>query len=314
MNRGGMRMRWRPAWNHSGLVGIVPWLLLMCMASAMAQTVQQGVALTGTVFTCTVSQGDSLTGIGARFGMEPRLLARANGLSATAKLKPGRVLEVDNRHIVPGGLDDGILINLPQRMLFRLVGGEVQSAYPIAAGKPTWPTPRGDFVVVTRETDKTWFVPPSIQQEMALEGKEILQKVPPGPDNPLGRHWLGLSIPGIGIHGTIAPQSIYHLQSHGCIRLHPDDVAELFAAVQKDDPGRLIYQPVLLYQAPGGTIFLEVHRDVYKKGVEAHKMARELAESAGVSGLINWDTAASVIDAREGVARDVTLATDGEIP
>jgi hypothetical protein len=57
-----------------------------------------------------------------------------------------------------------------------------------------------------------------------------------------------------------------------------------------------------------------VHRDVYKKGVEAHKMARELAESAGVSGLINWDTAASVIDAREGVARDVTLATDGEIP
>jgi L,D-transpeptidase ErfK/SrfK len=190
----------------------------------------------------------------------------------------------------------------------------VQSAYPIAAGKPSWPTPRGDFVVATLESDKTWFVPPSIQREMAMEGKEVLQKVPPGPYNPLGRHWLGLSIPGIGIHGTIAPQSIYHLQSHGCIRLHPDDVAELFAVVQKGDPGRLVYQPVLLYQAPDGKIFIEAHRDVYKKGVEAHKMARELAESAGVFGLINWDMAALVIDAREGVARDVTLATDGEIP
>jgi len=289
-------------------------LLLLFAQSAIAQAPLPGIAMTGSVFTYTVLPGDSLTKIGARFGMETWLLARANGLSANAKLKPGQMLEVDNRHIVPAGLDDGIVINLPQRMLFRLVGGEVQLAYPVAAGKPTWTTPRGDFVVATRESDKTWFVPPSIQQEMALEGKEVLQKVLPGPDNPLGRHWLGLSIPGIGIHGTIAPQSIYHLQSHGCIRLHPDDVAELFEAVQKGDPGRVIYQPVLLYQAPGGKIFLEVHRDAYKKGVEAHRMAWELAESAGVYELVNWDTAALVIDAREGVARDVTLATDGEIP
>jgi L,D-transpeptidase ErfK/SrfK len=291
------------------------WLLLLLFAPlAFAQTPLPGMAMTGAVFSYTVLPGDSLTGIGARFGMEPRLLAKVNGLRATAMLKPGQMLEVDNRHIVPASLDDGIVINLPQRMLYRLVGGEVQLAYPIAAGKPTWTTPRGDFVVSTRESDKTWLVPPSIQQEMALEGKEVLQKVPPGPGNPLGRHWLGLSIPGIGIHGTIAPQSIYHLQSHGCIRLHPDDVAELFEVVKKGDPGRVIYQPVLLYQAPGGTIFLEVHRDAYKKGVDAHRMAWELAESAGVYEMINWDTAALVIDAREGVARDVTLVTDGEIP
>ena len=52
--------------------------------------------------------------------------------------------------------------------------------------------------------------------------------MPPGPDNPLGKHWLGLSIHGYGIHGTIAPSSIYQFRTHGCIRLHPDDIAELF--------------------------------------------------------------------------------------
>jgi L,D-transpeptidase ErfK/SrfK len=291
-----------------------PWLLLLAAMPAMAQEIQPGLAMTGSVFDYTVVSGDSLTGIGARFGMEPRLLARENGLKATAALKPGQTLKVDNRHIVPTELDEGIVVNLPQRMLFRIRAGEVQAAYPIAAGKPSWPTPLGDFVVATREKDKTWYVPPSIQREMAMEGKEVLEKVPPGPDNPLGKHWLGLSIPGIGLHGTIAPQSIYHFQSHGCIRLHPDDIAQLFDAVAKGDAGKLVYQPVLLYVALDGKVFLEVHRDIYKKGVDAHRMARELAEAAGVSDGIDWENAASVIDAREGLARDVTLASDRGIP
>lgn len=289
------------------------WMLLVA-TSAMAQTAQPGVALTGSPFSYTVRPGDSLTGIGARFGMEPRLLASVNGLSFSAILKPGQVLAADNRHIVPAGLDDGIVINLPQRMLFRLAGGELQAAYPVGLGKPGWSTPSGDFVVTSRERDKTWIVPPSIQREMLLEGKEVKTIVPPGPDNPLGRHWLGLSLPRIGIHGTIAPQSIYHFQSHGCIRLHADDAAELFEVVRKGDAGRVIYQPVLIFRSPDGNVFLEVHRDIYKKGTDANEMARELADAAGVFDEIDWEKAASVIDAHEGVARDVTLAIDKGIP
>lgn len=281
--------------------------LLLFIPSVMAQTVEPGAGITGSEFTYTVSDGDSQTRVGARFGMEPRLLAKLNGLSVTSQLKPGQVLKVDNQHIVPAVLYDGILINLPQRMLFRMKGGELQAAYPIAAGRPSWPTPVGEFVVMSREQDKTWFVPPSIQREMLLEGKPVLTKVPPGPDNPLGRYWLGLSLPGIGIHGTIAPQSIYHFQTHGCIRLHPEDVEELFDTVEKGESGRIIYQPILLFPSPDGRIFLEVHRDIYKKGVDSLKITRELALAAGVNDSIDWDKAASVIDVREGVARDVTL-------
>lgn len=289
------------------MVGVMLMLLPL-----MGQAAESGMAINGSLFLYTVRSGDSLTGIGARFGMEARQIAKLNDLSWNARLKPGQVLEVDSRHIVPSGYGDGIVINLPQRMLFRFVAGEVQAAFPVALGKPSWPTPAGEFVVVNRQRDKTWIVPPSIQREMLRNGEPVLTRVPPGPDNPLGRHWLGLSIPGIGIHGTIAPQSIYNFQSHGCIRLHPDDVAELYDVVQNGDAGSLIYQPAMLFAAADGRVFVEVHRDIYKKSADAHQIIRELADNTGVTQQIDWKKAAAVIDAREGRVREVTLAANEE--
>ena len=68
-------------------------------------------------------------------------------------------------------------------------------------------------------------MPLSIQKEMEASGQDVLIEVPPGAENPLGRYWLQLSIEGIGLHGTNAPQSIYKFRSHGCMRLRPE-VAE----------------------------------------------------------------------------------------
>lgn len=287
-------------------------LVLLFLLPLPGQAQDPGMMITGSQFQYIVQPGDSLTGIGARFGMDPYQLAKANGLKLSALLKPGQVLEVGSRHIVPSGFIDGIVINLPQRMLFRFSGGQLRAAYPVALGKPSWPTPTGDFVVVSRERNKTWVVPPSIQREMERNGEPVLTRVPPGPDNPLGRHWLGLSIPGLGIHGTTAPQSIYHFQSHGCIRLHPDDIAELFEAVEKGTAGSLIYQPALLYVADDGRVYVEIHRDIYKKGVDAHAIIRELADNEGVSSLINWEKVAAAIDARAGQLLEVTLTSSGE--
>lgn len=287
-------------------------LLLLLVLPLPGQAQGGGIGITGSQFQYTVQSGDSLTGIGARFGMDPRQLAKANGLKLNALLKLGQMLEVDSRHIVPSGFIDAIVINLPQRMLFHFRSGEPRAVYPVALGKPSWPTPEGEFVVVNRERDKTWLVPPSIQREMARNGEPVLTRVPPGPDNPLGRHWLGLSIPGLGIHGTIAPQSIYHFQSHGCIRLHPDDIAALFEIVQKGDAGSLIYQPALLFAAEDGRVYVEVHRDIYKKGADAHTIIRELADNEGVSSLIDWEKVTAAIDARDGQVREVTLTSNRE--
>lgn len=253
----------------------------------------------------TVQSGDFLIAIGARFGVAAKVLAQQNVLPYGAVIHPRQRLHIYNPHIVPTGPEDGVLINVPQRMLFHFSEGNLTAAYPVGLGKPSWPTPRGKSKIVSRVEGKTWLVPKSIQEEMALEGKAVLEEVPPGPDNPLGAHWLGLSMWGYGIHGTIAPASVYHFQSHGCIRLHPDDIAELFGQVEVGTEVRLQYQPVLLAVLEDGRILLEVHRDIYKQGIDPAQTVRDMAEANRLSQDIDWVMVDAVIATQEGLAREV---------
>ncbi len=253
-----------------------------------------------------VVPGDFLSKLGARYGVSYEVIAHDNGLAVEAVLKLGQVLKIDNRHIVPDGIDDGLILNVPQRMLFHFADGELEAAYPIGVGRPSWRTPTGRFTIMIKETDKPWIVPLSIQEEMRRAGKPVVTVVQPGPDNPLGHHWLGLSLPSIGIHGTIAPASIYDFRSHGCIRLHPDDIAALFPRVERGTPGEIIYVPLLLAEHEG-RIFLEVHPDTYKKGKVTLEAAQRLAIERGLFERIDWMLAETVIDRHEGIARDVGL-------
>jgi L,D-transpeptidase ErfK/SrfK len=259
------------------------------------------------VFEYTVQSGDYLIKIGARFGVSAEVLARDNGLIYDAKLMLGKKLVVDNRHIVPESLEDGLLINLPQRMLYYFRDWELIAAYPVGLGKPSWPTPTGDFIVIDKAVNKAWRVPKSIQEEMWREGQMVKTEVPPGPDNPLGNYWLGLSITSVGIHGTIAPASIYHFQSHGCIRLHPDDIEALFAQIELGTKGNIIYSPLLLTESDG-RIFLEAHRDVYNESDVSLRALEQLARDALLSDQIDWLQAADVLEQKDGMAHDVTLA------
>jgi L,D-transpeptidase ErfK/SrfK len=259
----------------------------------------------GGAFEYTIRPGDFLIAIGARFGVPPELLAKQNAIPYEAIIYPDQRLRIDNPHIAPTQLDDGVLINIPQRMLFHYSQGTLTAAYPVGLGKPSWPTPSGEFEVVSRIQNKTWKVPLSIQEEMLREGKAVLTEVPPGPDNPLGAHWLGLSMWGYGIHGTIAPSSVYHFRSHGCIRLHPDDVAELFERTEVGTPGLLVYQPVLLAVVDGGRILLEVHQDIYQRGIDPAQLVRDMAKAHGLSQDIDWPKVDAVIAAQEGLAREV---------
>jgi L,D-transpeptidase ErfK/SrfK len=253
----------------------------------------------------TVKPGDFLISIGARFGVTPRIVAQQNAIPYEAIIYPGQRFHIHNPHIVPAILDDGILINIPQRMLFHFSQGKLLAAYPVGLGRPNWPTPEGEFRIADRELNKPWKVPKSIQEEMLREGKVVQEEVPPGPDNPLGIHWLGLSLSGCGIHGTIAPSSVYHFQSHGCIRLHPDDVAELYHRVKVGTTGRIVYRPVLLAALEDGRILVEVHRDIYDQGIDPAQTVRDLAEANGLSDDIDWALADGVIAAQDGIAREV---------
>src|ERR1700687_462393 len=192
-------------------------------------------------------------------------------------------------------------------MLSFFSSGVVAASYPVALGRPTWRTPQGDFTVGETRADPIWTVPKSIQREMAQQGKEVKTKVAPGPDNPLGGYWIGLSMPALGIHGTTAPRSIYRFARHGCIRLHPADAAKLFPMVKVGTPVRIIYEPVLLAHLDDGRIFVEANPDIYGLAPHALDDLQALAVSSHISNMIDWQRMQEALERKDGLARDVTI-------
>lgn len=114
-----------------------------------------------------------------------------------------------------------LLISIPDRKLAVIQDGAVKRIYPIAVGKKSTPSPMGSFLIVDRVTDPTYY------------HKNLV--VPPGPHNPLGTRWIGLSEKGYGIHGTNAPKSIGKAASHGCIRMARPDLEEVFSQMRVGD-------------------------------------------------------------------------------
>ncbi|HSK28725.1 MAG TPA: L,D-transpeptidase, partial [Candidatus Limnocylindria bacterium] len=161
------------------------------------------------------------------------------------------------------------------------------------------------FRVVEKREDPTWHVPPSIQEEMRRAGKPVATCVPPGPDNPLGKHWLRLSIGGYGIHGTIAPASIYQFQTHGCIRAHPDDIAALYSEVSLGTPVTLVYRRLMIAKV-GRQVFLEVHRDVYGKEPHIETRFEELLRTMNLESMVDRQLAEDIIRKQDGIAREIT--------
>ena len=284
---------------------IIGCVVLAAVAAVPSASPQGGNRLTGSVRAYTVVRGDTLRRIGARFGVDVETLAADNQLPSRAVLKTDQSLRIDNRHIVPPVIEPGLLlINIPQRMAFLDSGGGVDGV-PVAVGRRDWRTPLGPFTVVVAEEHPTWDVPISIQEEARRAGKSLPAKVPPGPDNPLGEFWLGLSFGGIGVHGTNAPASVYGAVTHGCIRMHPEDVARVFTQVAVGTAGRTIYEPILM-TAADGEIYLEVHRDVYGLATaDPRTRARALADALGLTRWVDWDAADQVIEAHHGIARPV---------
>jgi L,D-transpeptidase ErfK/SrfK len=256
--------------------------------------------MTGAVTAYTVQPGDSLISMGARFGVEASVLAEDNDMPTGRALRAGQVLLVDSRHIVPAGLEGGILINIPQRMLFVARGQGVERAFPVAVGRRDWPSPIGTFEVGAKEIDPTWDVPISIQREMAQAGRAVRKTVLPGPDNPLGDRWLGLKNIGVGIHGTNQPTSVFRVTTHGCIRLHPDDARVLFALVEVGSPVRIVYEPVLVAVDEGNHVWLEVHRDAYGRAGDLSRIARDLLQEAGVGDAVEAGALRRCVQERRG--------------
>jgi lipoprotein-anchoring transpeptidase ErfK/SrfK len=123
-----------------------------------------------------------------------------------------------------------IVIHRASNRLYLYNGVRLVRTFPVATGQPQWPTPLGRFEIVVKWVNPWWYPP---TQDSWAQG---LKPVPPGPGNPLGTRWMGLSAPGVGIHGTSEPWSIGHSESHGCIRMQVPSAEWLFSHVRIGTP------------------------------------------------------------------------------
>ena len=119
-----------------------------------------------------------------------------------------------------------IMVSVPDRKLALIEDGRVVRIYRIAVGAKDSPSPSGSFTIAHRIPQPTYYAPGIV--------------TPPGPENPLGTRWIGLSVKGLGIHGTNQPGSIGRRASHGCIRMRNRDVEDFFERVQAGDSVELI--------------------------------------------------------------------------
>lgn len=163
----------------------------------------------------------------------------------------------------PNNNSYSIVINIPQRQLYLFAKGSLQKTYPIAVGKRDTATPVGRVRIINKLVNPTWH-------------PKSKNPVPPGPNNPLGSRWLGLSIPGYGIHGNNRPSSIGTAVSLGCIRMYNQDVEELYRLVSVGTTVDLVYETVIL-QRKAGELHVAFADDIYGRKPQDQTLEKLLA-------------------------------------
>jgi lipoprotein-anchoring transpeptidase ErfK/SrfK len=127
--------------------------------------------------------------------------------------------------VTPQSIGPVVVIQRGSNELTLYDGAKVVRQFRVATGQSAYPTPLGRFQIVVKWRNPWWYPPASPW----AQGES---PIPPGPNNPLGTRWMGLSTPGVGIHGTPSDTSIGYSVSHGCIRMHISQAEWLFNHVE----------------------------------------------------------------------------------
>ena len=156
-----------------------------------------------------------------------RSIRTALATNSRAPIRLG--FEIMKPEVETAELDEAVVILRGSNRLLYFDDAKFVRWFGVATGQSAYPTPLGDYEVVNKQRNPWWYPPPSPWAEDS-------DPVPPGPGNPLGTRWMGLSAPYVGIHGTPDAASIGYSASHGCIRMRIPDAEWLFQHVEIGTP------------------------------------------------------------------------------
>ena len=230
------------------------------VSSAEVYLYREGETVIGYVQTYKANNNESLIEIARKYDLGYNEIADANPDLEPFVPGEGISVKIPTSWILPDVTSyEGIVINLSEMRLYYFFiegGSRFVTTFPIGIGKEGNNTPTGNFRVIEKIVNPSWYVPESIKKE-----KPYLPKVlPPGPDNPLGSHAIRLSSRTILIHGTNKPWGVGRRASHGCIRLYPEDIPKLFELVPEGSPVTIVRQPIKI-GTKNNRVFIEVEND-----------------------------------------------------
>lgn len=214
-------------------------------------------------------QDETLLDVAHRFLLGQTEIVRLNPNVDRWLVKKDVMVRLPNKRILPDTPHDGITLNLPEFRMYYYPRDQEQGSpqlvmsYAHGVGRQDWKTPLGKTSVVRKVKDPSWRPPESIRKEHAADGDILPAVVPPGPHNPLGAYALNLAIRGYLIHGTDINKifGIGMQVTHGCIRMYPEDIEELYNSVKVGTPVYIVNQPIKVGWL-NNILYIEAHPDL----------------------------------------------------
>lgn len=289
------------------LVGVV------MMVDAVAATYPlppDGQSLIGQLQETRVQEGETLLDIARRYSVGLDEIQNANPDVDPWLPEVGQRIVIPSQYLLPDGPRAGIVVNLPELRLYYypdVAAGVPRKVmtYPLGIGSEGRAMPVAVTKIIEKKVDPPWVVPDSILAEHEAEGDPLPKVVPPGPDNPLGRYALRLGLSSFLIHSTNHPYSVGMRISHGCLRMYPENIEELFSRVGVGTTVRIIDQP---YKAgwQDGVLYLEAHPPLVENGhsPDTNLTPMVVSVTGATETLLNdhaWQAAAQVATRGSGI-------------
>ncbi|SUO95667.1 L,D-transpeptidase family protein [Suttonella ornithocola] len=264
-----------------------------------------GVDLVGMVRQVTAKQEDTVLDIGRSFGVGVEAMQNANPSVDIWYPGEGTKVLVPTRYILPDVPHEGIVINLPEMRLYYFPKDEkVVYVYAVGIGREDWATPLGVQTITEKRPNPTWTPPASIRAEHAAKGDPLPAVVAAGPNNPLGLFAMRLSNPSYLIHGTNKPWGVGMRVSHGCIRMFPEGIEELFKMVPKGEKVNIIKQEMKVGWF-GDELYLEYHPPIDEDNLSAQAAMQQALD------LVNQKAAERGLTVSEDLIRAVVNEASG---
>ncbi len=244
-----------------------------------------GQSVFGDVQVIEARHDDTFSDIARSYGLGYDELVHANPGVDPWLPGEGTAIVLPTRFVLPDAPREGIVLNIAAKRLFEFRAGEGDApamlfTYPVGIGRVGWATPTGESEVIAKATDPAWYVPASVRAEHAEMGDPLPSIVPPGPDNPLGRHVLKLDLPGYLLHGTNQPYGVGMRVSHGCVRLYPEHIERLYEATSIGTRVTIVDEPVSAGERDG-VRYVVAHPQLEDDTREWDALVAAMGERAG---------------------------------